>query len=205
MMKKLTVLIMVLGLASLANAAALDLSVNGDLGVTEITIAPSGYLTLDVWADAGLIGGDFIITVTGNGSMTYGNIAFATQYNNDLWIADPGFWYPNPANWDAAWNYTDGYTATPTEIVIGGGNILNATPEGQYGGNILVDLIDFHCDAVGDVEIELWALWINTDQGVIDGTTDLVLMDSVTVHQVPEPATMLLLGLGGVLLRKKKK
>jgi hypothetical protein len=30
------------------------------------------------------------------------------------------------------------------------------------------------------------------------------VIDIVTIHQVPEPASMLLLGLGGLLLRRRK-
>ena len=34
------------------------------------------------------------------------------------------------------------------------------------------------------------------------GTSELV--DAVVIHQIPEPATIALLGLGGLLLRRRK-
>jgi hypothetical protein len=57
-------------------------------------------------------------------------------------------------------------------------------------------LNDLHCEVpYEDVYIELY------DERVNNGTT---IVDSLTIHQVPEPATLLLLGLGGLMLRKKK-
>jgi hypothetical protein len=52
--------------------------------------------------------------------------------------------------------------------------------------------IDYHCKALGDVTVQL------LDFG---GVTEL---DSVIIHQVPEPVSMVLLGLGGLLLRRRR-
>lgn len=53
--------------------------------------------------------------------------------------------------------------------------------------------VDFHCTLEGDVYIYL-----------TDGT-GYVIEDAILVHQVPEPMAIMLLGLGGLFLRRRKK
>ena len=67
------------------------------------------------------------------------------------------------------------------------GNPPEMIPEG-----IVVDYIDFHCLGEGDV-----TLLLGTDIGVGD-------WDTQVIHQVPEPMTIALLGLGGLFLRRRK-
>jgi len=55
---------------------------------------------------------------------------------------------------------------------------------------ILVDFIKFHCDGPGDVTISL-----------VD--PDGVVLDQQVIHQIPEPLTIALLGLGGLYLRRR--
>lgn len=62
---------------------------------------------------------------------------------------------------------------------------ISATQTGM-----LVNEIDFHCDGPGDVTIAL----VNDDGLVVD---------SQVIHQVPEPMTIALLGLGGLFLRRR--
>jgi hypothetical protein len=57
--------------------------------------------------------------------------------------------------------------------------------------------IAFHCEGAGDVTLKLYT--------VNDAYTELTLVDSVIVHQIPEPITMTLLGLGGLFLRRRSK
>jgi len=51
--------------------------------------------------------------------------------------------------------------------------------------------MDFHCMAEGDVILTLRAY-------------DETEVDRVVIHQIPEPVSMVLLGLGGLLLRRRK-
>jgi hypothetical protein len=50
----------------------------------------------------------------------------------------------------------------------------------------------FHCDGPGAASIVLW------------DSTGYVVLDTVTVTQLPEPMTIALLGLGGLFLRRRK-
>jgi hypothetical protein len=57
---------------------------------------------------------------------------------------------------------------------------------------MLVRSVFFHCDGPGDATIAL----VDDDGQIVD---------SQVVHQIPEPATMMLLGLGGVLAAIRRK
>ena len=226
MMKKLAVLIMVLGMASLANAAVLELSVDGNTSLTEYWMAPSDTFVLDVFASSGYIGGDFIITLSNDqGAMSYddqtdGPIWYATTYINPIDIGG-GEYFDQVVDFDFAFGITGG-EATPdipttsTQIGIGGGNFGTPIPfaEGHYEGQVVVDGIVFHCEEATDVTITITAAGdpqagegITTDLD-FDGTNETILggtvIDTILIHQTPEPATMALLGLGGLLLRKRK-
>ncbi len=56
----------------------------------------------------------------------------------------------------------------------------------------VIDLIKIHCEDLGDVTITL------TDD------TGTMVLDSQIIHQIPEPITFALLGLGGLFLRRRK-
>jgi hypothetical protein len=60
---------------------------------------------------------------------------------------------------------------------------------GGYVGTVATDMF-FHCDGEGDAILYL----VDNDGEVID---------SQVIHQIPEPMTLALLGLGGLLLRRR--
>ena len=60
---------------------------------------------------------------------------------------------------------------------------------GGHVGTVATD-VAFHCDGEGDVTLYL-----------VDNNGEVA--DSQVIHQIPEPMTLALLGLGGLLLRRK--
>jgi hypothetical protein len=67
----------------------------------------------------------------------------------------------------------------------------DAGPEDPPITGKFVDMIILHCDDLGDVRMALF-----------DGNGEL--LDGQTVHQIPEPATIVLMGIGVYLLGRKK-
>ena len=184
-MKKLLILVMVLGVASMANAT-LQISVNGDLEPvdSEITVLPSEYATLDIWTDADipLFGGV-------DGWMLVCDTTVATISGGTAVYVDPGVNLFG-ATQDAA----NCIPPEGEEGVWGGAMAINGA---IAAGTTLFDEIMFHCEGGSDAVISLYY--------AIDGVGPGELYDQVTIHQIiPEPMTMVLLGLGGLFLRRRK-
>ena len=172
-MKKLLIMFLVLGMASLAQAAVLELSIDGSKdgagNTTEITIDICTTITIDVYCNTAAPAGDtfFLAIVAGTGdgewdgpSVIYavmGNAGTLTEYTSDLWEGKTNVYDPE----------------TPPGV-------------GKWCE------LDFHCTDKGDVTIYL------TDH------TGYVAEDAILVHQIPEPITIALLGLGGLFLRRRK-
>jgi len=171
-MKKLLTLVLVLCIASSANAVIVTLSPTG------AAFEPAGVSTIDVVSDTAGEGYDYFLHVA---DLTYGDITSVA-------IITPG------AGGSAATN--------PYGTVMGPGtntfqvNAVDLDPEPDSGDIIagvhFTATVNFTGAALGqDLTIQL-----------LDGS--LGMIDSYTLQGVPEPATMLLLGLGGLLLRRRK-
>ena len=182
-MKKLLVLMLVLGMTSLANAG-LVLSVDGALDPedTTINLTPSETIEIDIHATnmpVGIVMG--WITIQGPGSIDASN-ALGWEDSSGNNVADPplstyitglvGYGYPGVVDiieWDIS-DITEPLDA-PT-------------------GKVLWNMI-FHCDGLGDVTLTLM-------------DPAFTVYDVQVIHNIPEPMTIALLGLGGLFLRRRR-
>ena len=180
-MKKLLILVMVLAMASFAGAALRIVGAPlGDVQQSDIVLlgistdAPIGYQTGDYY---------FLVADVMGGTMD-------NQTGITL-VADTGVMVERSV--DAA-GFLDGTGLLPLGTNgIGGGAFAYDLPAGIPANTALIGDIAFHCEGPGDVIVQLWT----TD---FSGAT---LVDSIIIHQVPEPVTMALLGLGGLFLRRR--
>jgi hypothetical protein len=170
-------LICLLALSSAANAT-LSLVVDGQEVGSEITLTPGETVWIGTYAD---IPPNYVHYA-----------AFAAYVIMDTtplgsWTGASKVYVPPAAPGVAGWTYY-GTTVDPAMDAW----FEDYTLPGFYdlGGPGLYGEVEFRCDAPGDVFINLY-----------DDAFDMV--DTLTIHQIPEPATLILLSLGGLVLRRK--
>jgi len=176
-MKKLLVMIMVLGLATVANAG-LKISVGGVVDVENVVLQPSDTVIIDVWSDGTTTSGQaFFLTVEGPGfidvSQGINNVFANVPIGTSIMDIGPDQDPPMPAGT---------FIFLDMSIV--------AEPIPPVPGGTVIDSLIFHCSDFGDVTL------------ILSGSTDGEL-DRQTIIQ-PEPITIALLGLGGLFLRRRK-
>ncbi|MGA2916135.1 MAG: PEP-CTERM sorting domain-containing protein [Sedimentisphaerales bacterium] len=216
-MKKFLSLVLVLALCGLVSADLLDLKVASRgpsetgtttiTGVKDITINPSEWLDLNIyWTGTTgykLATVSVLLTVTGPGS-----IDLFTQHLTSE-DEDPTMQLTEPANaWDPDLRWINVLTAGKSIIL---DYSMASGISGNGNAKIALDHIMFHCDGGGDVIITM----VNTTNSHAMNTLEYQVANPdnqfvpnfggpVTIHQIPEPATIALLCLGGLLLRKKR-
>jgi len=179
-MKKLLVLSLVLQLLTITNAALINLGVDGYANPGEITLAPSDTIELSAVALAGFDMGDFQISLSNaQGSLDASNVEFLSMLPPD-WV------HP----WGIPWH---GNLDDPQHFSFSGGNLPPAVI--PFDETVMWGLI-FHCEEPTDVIITLEE-YLDNDQ--------FELLDQIIVHQIPEPITIGLLGMGALFLRQRKK
>jgi hypothetical protein len=169
----------ILAMACVANAD-IYLTIGGLEAPNEITLEPSQWIEIDADLRAGenCFGYtlDFVLE-NANAHFDSNGIAFPTVF-------------------DMAGAAT---IQQPQYIRTTASQLFNPAKEGPA---VLINGIMLHCDVIGDVLLELVAGPGTTIDGVTvaDGT----VLDELLIHQIPEPMTIALLGLGGLLLRRRK-
>ena len=182
-MRKMLILMLVLGVVSVASAMTLQISVNDNNNPADsnIFVLPSQSAALDVWTPDGYNGVDkywgLVLSdaTAGNGTITGGVVHIPPAPDLSSMIGDSSQYFPG-----------DGGVF---------GCIASSSGDPTAAG-VYFDQILFHCESTADAVIQLYS--------TIDGET-YTLEDTVIIHQIPEPATMFLLGLGGLLFRKRGK
>jgi hypothetical protein len=190
MMKKIVVLVLVLGIASAANAT-LSLSVNGNLDPvsSEIYLLPSEVAVINIHGDGQSAPGTSpYLAISGPGSISGYTMVYGGTLSGYMELEQLAIEFGITEA--EMLSYFDGLGITAVDCSWA---ILNdgAIPQKQLTG-VLVDNIMLHCEDRGDVTISL-----------VSEAFDEVF-DSVVIHQIPEPITFALLGLGGLFLRRRK-
>lgn len=176
-MKKLLILMLVMGIASTANATVTLVSSAGN------TLDPSGNLAPNVTmiqiyndtAEPG-VGAKWYPVVYAADPANWtgvGNVYQPPSYGGTLT-------YYGEVDFGTGWGVTDTWEA----------DLLQPVTD-PYGVGVLADF-ELLCTGEGAVTVTLLA-------------SDLVtVVDTLQIEQVPEPITFALLGLGGLFLRRRK-
>jgi len=189
MMKKLLIVSMVLAMAAVANAALLTakISVGGvvDPPDTTINLLPSEIVVIDIhaWAAQSSVG--TVMLLQGPGTLT---IPIWDKTNR--WEESKFYEMAAGEKPDYIAAFTDLGYLDITNLYFG--DIMDISePFTQPAGKVFDGLV-FHCERYpGDVTLTLFDV-------------NLGVLDSQVIHQIPEPMTMVLLGLGGLFLRRRK-
>jgi len=173
-MKKLLSLVLVLALCSISSAMVINIT--NAAGESEISgLVNSDYVDLLVWYTGTEGMASFDIEL-GSDNHAAGTLAQPVLHGGSLPYVGPGM----TLDWE----------------------IANATQSPPLASGILNPLatVTFHCEGPGDVVISgLYVFVTNSNNEEVVPT-----INGMIIHQIPEPATIALLCLGGLLLRKKR-
>jgi hypothetical protein len=180
MMKNILTVFAVLAMASVAHAG-LSLSVDGVVSPpeSEVTLDIGGTAVIDIHADQTTLG---FIMLQGPGELDVSN-------PTDIW-EQSSIGPLDPAIFDELKPILPdlGFPGVVAMFDVG---VVDASEPFTTPDGLVINGLIFKCLDEGDVVLTL------TD-------ADLGVLDAVTIHQIPEPLTLGLLGLGGLFLRRRR-
>jgi len=183
-MKKLLTLFLVLGLSSMASALTVNLSLDGStaMGTTmDVDVADLGdAISLSVISDTSGVNGIYynalsMYTTSSTEPATITNVTYTTKAGDLGAVTDYSYMFTNQLYFS---------------LVAGGTTVLPSA-----GVQFTFDLTPSTSLEVGDT-FDFWITVPNDDNATPSHT--------VAVTIVPEPMTILLLGIGGLFLRRRK-
>ena len=189
-MKKVFALMLVLGLTSLAGAS-LIFTIDGVPQEPEITLFVSEEVVLDLHLDVG------------ENIKTYQLMYTLSNEQAEFILPDPetapqyGISFPWVSDAPGKVNAFDG-DGVMSWVEIAAGNFFAATA----GPLTLMDGLILHC--LDDTPVTLTV--VTSAVSIIDGVEIPIdtVMHTLDIIQIPEPMTIVLLGLGGLLLRRRR-
>jgi hypothetical protein len=174
-MKKLLVLLVVLSVATIANAG-LKISVDGVVDGPDPILLPSQTVSIDIFSDGQTNSADsFIMMMTGPATLDISN---AVNVINPPGAPASIFFIEDPESPFYGGVFFDF-------------SIVEVPPPNLPAG-VIADNIILHCDDVGEVMLTIMGLEVAGE------------LDTQIIQQIPEPMTLGLLGLGGLFLRRRK-
>ena len=194
-MRKLLIFLLVLGLASTASAVsvAIDANLTATVYLSDETTEWDGS---DITTSTDLViivDSDFTVGYWTAGAYIVSGLDYGSVAGRGPTAGSPADY--TGSHYDAAGDlakvryYTDGSTYDGFELLADN----SAEAPAQAAGDWFV--FDYHCDGIGDVVISFYDY----------ATSATVAAGSITITQIPEPATIALLGLGGLLLLRRRK
>jgi hypothetical protein len=162
---------------SVANAAVL-IGVDELMNPGYVDVQIGGTANISIWTDSSINpGGDFTFGFLGIHDGEPGMLSGG--------VGDPHIliYPPTDPQWELPPGFSSGFWFSYDGI------------EPVPGGGLLIDGIIFECSGIGNVNLWLY------------GTTDFMemnLYDMQTIHQIPEPGTIAFLGLGAMLLKRRR-
>ena len=173
-MRCAAILIAVLSI-TVSASAEMFITVDGVINPPEYDVAINGTASIGLYADSEMPQGAYFLIITNDGPGSLDYGEIEILYQGDVIIPpDPPI---NVPGWKSIIEISFADTVEPIEPVIGQ----------------LVNNITFQCEGPGDVYITLF-----------DATVEWCISDDQLIHQVPEPGTIALLGMGMLMLKRRR-